>query len=218
MAPKRLSREAVVRAALELLNQVGIDGLTVRALAHRLGVRAPTLYWHVSNKQDLLDEMATHVWREVADELDAIDENLAWRQSLRAFAEITRRKFLAYRDGAKVFSGTYVTDSALLERQEAGLARMLAQGFSLANAIRAYSLLYSFTVGFCIEEQSVQQVAATGDSRYSIESRNARLDERTHPLVVASGPEIFGDADARFADLVGVIIDAVGAFRSDTLR
>ncbi len=208
MAPKGLSRDTIVQTALELLDEVGIDGLTVRALADRLGVRAPTLYWHVKNKQELLDEMGTEVWRQIAIELDAIG-NLSWRERMRAFAEIVRRKFLAYRDGAKVFSGTYLTDSTLLERQEAALARMIAEGFSLADAIRAYSLLYSFTVGFCIEEQGVRQAFAAGDTRYAIEHRNARVDGETHPLVVASSQEIFGDPDARFNDLVGLIVDAV---------
>lgn len=200
-----------MQAALELLDEVGIDGLNMRALASRLGVRAPTIYWHVKNKQDLLDEMATKVWRQIASELDALDENLSWRESMHAFAEITRRKFLDYRDGAKVFSGTYLTDSAVLERQEAALARMIADGFSLAGAVRAYSLLYAFTVGFCIEEQAVRQSIAAGDARYSIESRNARLSGRTHPLVVASSQEIFGDPDARFTDLVSLIVDTAGA-------
>lgn len=214
MATKGLSRETIVQAALELLDEVGIDGLTVRALAGRLGVRAPTLYWHVKNKQELLDEMGTEVWRRIARELAALDEHLSWRDRMRAFAEITRRTFLAYRDGAKVFSGTYLTDSAVLERQEAELARMIAEGFSLAGAIRAYSLLYSFTVGFCIEEQAVAQSAAAGDTRYSIESRNARLDGGTHPLVVASSEEIFGDPDARFNDLVSLIVDTAGQHAS----
>lgn len=203
-----------MQTALKALDDVGIDGLTLRVLAGRLGVRAPTLYWHFKNKQDLLDEMATEVWRQVASELDALDQNLSWRESMRAFAEITRRKFLGYRDGAKVFSGTYLTDSAVLERQEAALARMIAEGFTLSGAVRAYSLLYAFTVGFCIEEQAVRQTAGAGDRRYSIENRSARVDGNTHPLVVASSREIFGDPDARFIDLVSLIVDAAGASRT----
>lgn len=213
MGTRRLSREIIVQAALDLLNEAGIDSLTVRALAGRLGVQAPTLYWHVKNKQELLDEMGTEVWRKIAGELDALDADCSWRESMHAFADITRRTFLEYRDGAKVFSGTYLTDSALLERQQAALARMTAEGFSLADAIRAYSLLYAFTVGFCIEEQAVRQTVAAGDTRYAIESRNARVDNDAHPLVVASSQEIFGNPDARFNDLVGLIIDTAGALR-----
>ena len=51
----RLNRESVIDAALELLNETGIDGLTTRKLAQKLGIEQPTLYWHVKNKRALLD-------------------------------------------------------------------------------------------------------------------------------------------------------------------
>ncbi|MFP3693803.1 TetR family transcriptional regulator, partial [Burkholderia sp. SIMBA_048] len=54
----KLDREAVVGTALELLNEVGVDGLTTRKLADRLGVQQPALYWHFRNKRALLDALA----------------------------------------------------------------------------------------------------------------------------------------------------------------
>ncbi|EPL8096522.1 TPA: tetracycline resistance transcriptional repressor TetR(D), partial [Klebsiella pneumoniae] len=54
----RLNRESVIDAALELLNETGIDGLTTRKLAQKLGIEQPTLYWHVKNKRALLDALA----------------------------------------------------------------------------------------------------------------------------------------------------------------
>src|SRR5213076_150084 len=78
------------------------------------------------------------------------------------------------------------------------------QGFTLAGVIRAYSLLYSFTVGFCIEEQAVAQAAATGDDRYSFARRAERLNSRTHPLVRQAGPEI--TRGGRLGD--GLFLDA----------
>ena len=53
-----LDREHVVRVALRLLDEAGLDGLTLRRLAAELDVKAPALYWHFANKQDLLDHMA----------------------------------------------------------------------------------------------------------------------------------------------------------------
>jgi AcrR family transcriptional regulator len=209
-----LSKAAVVQAGLDVLNDAGIDGVTVRAVASRLGVQAPALYWHVRDKQDLLDEMATEIWRRVTAELAALPDGQPWGQAMAEFAAITRRALLSHRDGAKVFSGTYLTDASVLQAQEAGLAQMIQQGFTLAGIIRAYSLLYSFTVGFCIEEQAVAQAAASGDDRYSLARRAERLDGHAHPLAAQAGPEIFGDADARFADLVGVIIDAASRMRA----
>jgi len=212
--PRGLTKAGIVQAGLDVLDADGIDGVTVRAVASRLGVKAPALYWHVRDKQDLLDEMATEIWRRVSAELAALPSDLPWDQAMAAFAAITRRALLSHRDGAKVFSGTYLTDASLLEAQEEGLAYMTTQGFTVADVVRAYSLLYSFIVGFCIEEQAVAQAVASGDERYSLARRAERLDGRTHPLVVQSGPEIFGNPDARFADLVAVIIDAARRMRT----
>jgi AcrR family transcriptional regulator len=210
----RLNKEAVVQAGLDVLDEAGIDGVTVRAVASRLGVQAPALYWHVRDKQDLLDEMATEIWRRVSAELAALPDGQPWDQAMAAFAAITRRALLSHRDGAKVFSGTYLTDASVLEAQEQRLAQTVQQGFTVADVIRAYSLLYSFIIGFCIEEQAVAQAAAAGDDRYSLARRAERLNSRTHPLVLEAGPEIFGDPGTRFTDLVAVIIDATSRMRA----
>ncbi|WP_253822636.1 TetR family transcriptional regulator, partial [Salmonella enterica] len=54
----KLQPNTVIRAALDLLNEVGVDGLTTRKLAERLGVQQPALYWHFRNKRALLDALA----------------------------------------------------------------------------------------------------------------------------------------------------------------
>jgi hypothetical protein len=67
--------------------------------------------------------------------------------------------------------------------------------------------------GFCIEEQASAQAAAIGDDRFSEASRARLRDERTHPVIAQGGPQIFGDPDARFTDLVTLIIDAAARLR-----
>jgi len=54
----KLQRETVVAAALKLLDEVGMDGLSTRRLAQELGVQQPSLYWHFKNKRELLDALA----------------------------------------------------------------------------------------------------------------------------------------------------------------
>ncbi len=196
-----LSKAAIVQAALDVLNEAGMDGVTVRAVARRLGVQAPALYWHVKNKQELLDEMGTEIWRRVSQELVALGPGFAWREGLIAYATIVRRALLSHRDGAKAFSGTYLTDVSVLQRQELVFAQMSDAGFTLEDTVRAYTLLYSFTVGFCIEEQAV---AASTDDRYA-----ARQAER---------PYIFGDPDARFTDLVDVIVGSIERMQTRRTR
>jgi TetR/AcrR family transcriptional regulator, tetracycline repressor protein len=189
-----------------------MDGVTVRAVARQLGVQAPALYWHVKDKQELVDEMATEIWRGLSSQLLALGAELSWRDRLVALARLTRRTLLSYRDGAKVFSGTYLTDAGVLEQQESMFERMVASGFSVGDTVRAFSLLYCFTIGFCIEEQAVSTAAAVGDNRYSLERRAQRVDAEKNPRVVESGPHIFGDADARFNDLIEVLVNAIGRF------
>jgi len=213
MAAAGLTKAGIVQAALDVPDEGGIDGLTVRALAKHLHVQAPALYWHVHSKQDLLDEMATEIWRQLIAALVALPETLSWQELMTAFAGVLRRTLLAHRDGAKVFSGTYLTDAGVLESQEGLMARMLGEGFTLPDVIRAYSLLYNFTVGFCIEEQAVAQAQVAGDDRYSLVRRAERLDSQVYPLVLQAGPELFADPNARFSDLITVIIETIERMR-----
>src|SRR3954465_14337317 len=92
----------IARTGLELLGEVGLEGLTMRVVADRLGVRAPTLYWHVKNKQHLLDAMAGVMFTESIDGLEAPRRDEPWRPWLAARARNLRRVLLRHRDGARV--------------------------------------------------------------------------------------------------------------------
>jgi AcrR family transcriptional regulator len=212
---KGLTKAAIVSEALALLDEVGMDGLTVRVLAARLDVKAPALYWHVRDKSELLDEMATEVWRAIGVQLLVGAEARSWDADLRHFADVLRGALLKHRDGAKVFSGTYMTDASVLAAQEDGLARWIAQGFPLSAVVRAFTLLSGFVVGFCIEEQAVAQADAR--QQYDPEVRAERVGA-AHPLVVEAGGEIFGDRDEQFTSLVDLVVDAVGRLRASARR
>ena len=127
---KGLTRADIVQAALDLLDEKGIDAVTVRAVATRLGVKAPALYWHVENKQTLLDEMGTEIQRRVINRLR--DQPMqAWPDSVAAYARVLRREYLAHRDGARTFSGTRLTDPEVLRAQEPWLEQLVASGVDL---------------------------------------------------------------------------------------
>ena len=115
---KGITRERIVTAALELLDDQGMDALTVRALASRLDVRAPALYWHVRNKQELLDEMVTEVMRRVISALAAVAPGDGRHDDLAAYARVLRSEYLLHRDGARIFSGTRITDPDVVRMKE----------------------------------------------------------------------------------------------------
>ncbi|NMN99771.1 TetR family transcriptional regulator [Gordonia sp. TBRC 11910] len=205
--PGKLTRQIIVDAAFEVLDDVGIDGLTVRALATRLGVKAPALYWHVKSKQDLLDEMGTEVARRIARRsVDADD----FADALRVYAETMRTEYLRHRDGARTFSGTALTDPEMLRGQEDGLRRWRDRGISVERVVDAFEIVTAFVVGFVIEEQE-----RTDESRYSLQRRDAAVGPE-YPLVVDAGHHIFRPAQERFDAQLGVVVDAVAqGTRSD---
>lgn len=112
----RLDRETIVETALRLLNEEGLEGLTLRRLAKGLDVQAPALYWHFGNKQALLDEMATRMLRDMLLPMAGQAEagGTAWQDWITDACRRARRTLLGYRDGAKVFSGTHLTDESHL--------------------------------------------------------------------------------------------------------
>jgi hypothetical protein len=111
--------------------------------------------------------------------------------------------------------GAEISEKGVLEGQEVRIARMVQQGFTLAQVVRGSALLCNFTIGFCIKEQAVAQAVASGDDRYSLSRREQRLDRSTHPLAVGAGPEIFGHTERRFADMVALIVDATDRIRGN---
>src|ERR1700745_1360038 len=100
-----LDRAQVVTAAIELLDEVGLDGLTLRRLAQELGVQAPALYWHFKNKQELLDQMMVTIsTTEAPVELPA--PGPAWGEWLAQRAPEIRRSRNSHRDGAMLAAST----------------------------------------------------------------------------------------------------------------
>ena len=207
--PAGLTKAAIVSAALDLLDDVGMDRLTVRALAARLGVQAPALYWHVASKQALLDEMATRIWRQIVEEAEGLPAGLAWRDLMTTYAAAVRSGLLAHRDGAKAFSGTTLTDPDVVRRQESSYQALVEQGFTLRDAARALVLLHDFTIGFCIEEQTVSQQVAAGNEFYAPGRRAELVGADLAPLAVEAGDVIFGDPDIRFAELLNILLDGI---------
>jgi TetR/AcrR family tetracycline transcriptional repressor len=145
-----LDRDTVVRAALDLLNEVGIDALTTRRLAERLGVKQPALYWHFKNKRELLDEMAARMleWRSPA---PMTREN--WQEALKEDGRTFRRALLRYRDGARVHAGTR-PDAGLFASLDRRVSVLCEAGFTPADAVRAFMVVGRYVVGWVMEEQA----------------------------------------------------------------
>nr|UGK56897.1 Tn1721 family tetracycline repressor protein class A [Escherichia coli] len=111
----------------DLLNEVGVDGLTTRKLAERLGVQQPALYWHFRNKRALLDALAEAMLAENhTHSVPRADDD--WRSFLIGNARSFRQALLAYRDGARIHAGTR-PGAPQMETADAQLRFLCEAGF-----------------------------------------------------------------------------------------
>ncbi len=99
-----LDRKRIVTEAVALLDEQGLDGVTLRNLARRLGVQAPTLYWHIPNKAALITAIAEEILGQEFDHSESPDPSVRWQDWLSGLAQRLRRALLAHPDGARVLS------------------------------------------------------------------------------------------------------------------
>lgn len=148
----KLDREKVIRTALALLNEVGVDALTTRKLAERLQVQQPALYWHFQNKEALLSALAeTMLADSHTHAMPKEGEN--WQEFLVNNARSFRLALLAYRDGARIHAGT-LPSTPQYETVEAQVRLLCSAGFSGTDAIRVLMTVSHYTVGAVLEEQN----------------------------------------------------------------
>ncbi|WP_326822684.1 TetR/AcrR family transcriptional regulator C-terminal domain-containing protein [Streptosporangium sp. NBC_01756] len=147
----KLDRGRIIATALQLLDEVGLDQLTLRRLASELGVQAPALYWHFANKQELLDEMADALTREIP--LRPLAEGEPWQDWLADRMRNQRRMLNAHRDAARLFVGARPGPSTLPMFQTA-LESLRRAGFPPREALRGLFTLGHYVTGFVLEEQA----------------------------------------------------------------
>jgi TetR/AcrR family tetracycline transcriptional repressor len=143
-----LDRERVVRVALALLDEVGLDELSMRRLAERLGVTAPALYWYVHDKNELLGLLADAI----SAEMPLPDPDRSWRAELEALARGALRVARAHRDAARILVATLPTGPHRLQAIDALLGLLLRAGFAPADAADVASVLNVYGVGFMLDE------------------------------------------------------------------
>src|SRR5579872_4152407 len=137
---RTLDQAQVVQAALALLDEVGLDELTMRRLAERLGVKAASLYRHVRNKEELLALLGD----EISAEIPLPRGSGPWQDQLTEMAWNVRRGLLAHRDAARVLASTPPAGPERMRHIEAVLRILKTAGLSDRQAARAAYHLNNF--------------------------------------------------------------------------
>lgn len=139
-----LSRERVLRAAVVLADEDGIEALTMRELGLRLGVEAMSLYNHATNKDDILDGMVDLVVSEIELPADAV----GWKEAMRRRAISAQAVFSRHPWASGLIDSRESSGPARLRYLDWVVGTLRRAGFTLEMAARAFSLLDSYIYGF----------------------------------------------------------------------
>ncbi len=146
-----LDRAHLVATAFVLLEDEGLDRLSMRRLAARLGVQAPALYWHVRDKGELLGLMASAIY--AAAYAGVGDVQGDWRAWLRAFWAALRGSLAAHRDGVHLCARAHPVAQGSAEEQARRIAApVVALGLTQEQALAYQAAVISFTLGWATFE------------------------------------------------------------------
>ena len=215
----QLTPQRIVTEALAVIAQDGVQALTMRSLAARLGVVPGALYHHVGNKQQLQDLLLDGVLAEIDFHTDP---SLAWTQHLKVLAHRLRQVLEAHPGVAVILKTRDPLGPHSLALAEALLAPLQAAGFADRQAGLAFSLLVDYTVGFAVSatptssnEQRVRDPAI----RTQLYEFFRTLPPDRFPALVTLGQYIWVDnRDERFAAGLEVLVDGLEHARRSPYR
>jgi TetR/AcrR family tetracycline transcriptional repressor len=207
-----VTRESIVAAALELLAEGGLDGVSFRRIAGKLGVSAPTLYWHVDNKRQLMDLMAEALIQRTGSGSGGPRSGQPWWDWLRTDARQMFAALISTRDAPRVVAGNRPSPESFagIERTlgvlvEAGLTPGQAQ--QTLFAIGAYVIGSATEWQAEAERQGSQPLPDRDDDARDLLAAGPLAD---HPMLLAAIGELLDTPDtSAFEYGLDLLVDAL---------
>jgi AcrR family transcriptional regulator len=218
-SPRRSSRarrdpitvEAITEAAIKILDSEGLEGLSMRRVADALHTGPASLYWHVGNKDGLLDL----VFDQIISEMDVPGpQGDRWKEQLKQIALSQRATILRHRDLVAISMGRIPMGPHALRYTERVMAVLRAGGVPDDLAVSGYLLLFALVNGFTMDEMAepVSSVEENPDapSASAVSGYLASLPVDQFPNIVASAPYFAQwDNDVQFEMLVDLYVDGL---------
>lgn len=205
-----LSAELVLATALRIVDREGLDGLSMRRVAQELDTGPASLYAHVANKEDLLEQLIDRVIGEVA--LPEIDPQ-RWVEQLKQLQHDSRRVFQRHRDLLRAAQGNIPLGPNSLRMTEVTLGLLRSGGVPDRYAAWALDQLALFVVADVVEGSA--HASRGGDPAvYFTQLRDyfaALPSDRFPNLVRMADVLVEGDGDARFSFGLDLLIDGLAA-------
>lgn len=147
----KLSRDLVLRAAVEVADEGGLGSLTIRSLAARLGTRPMSVYYHVAGKEQILDGIVDLVFAEI--ELPGPDDD--WRAGMRRRAQSAREVMRRHPWALALLHSRTSPGPHTLRHHDAVIGALRGAGFSVVLTAHAFALIDSYVYGFALTETSL---------------------------------------------------------------
>ena len=209
-----LSRERVLRAALELADTGGFEALTMRKLAKELGVEAMSLYNHVRNKDDLLAGLVDIVFGEIE---VAEPGTRPWREAMRERALSMRDALNRHPWAIGLMEGRMNPGPENIRYHDAVMGCLREGGFAFRSAVHAMSAMDAYIYGFALQERGLP-FETPEESAQVIETQRAavpEMDRYPYMLEVATELQKAGyDYATEFAFGLDLILDGLEGLRS----
>lgn len=148
----RLTREKVLRAALEFVDANGLAALSMQKLGAELGVQGMSLYSHVENKDALLDGIVEAMTAETE---PPPADGTGWRDALRHLAAGIRALILRHPAAAPLLVSRQVMTTRQLQQVDGYRGLLMRQGFTEDRAVEVLRTLYGYALGFALVEANL---------------------------------------------------------------
>jgi TetR/AcrR family tetracycline transcriptional repressor len=208
-----LKREEVARAALQVLDEVGLDRLTVRRLAAHLDIQNPSLYTHFTSKQELLNCMAELMIADALAELRPARQDQDWADWLAEFARLFLRMMFRYRDGARIMAEANLSLTKLFEGAELALGILQNAGFSATDAADGMITALHYVLGHAFQAEADPVLREYGKDDRSPKSLQIAIDGERLPRLAAllHTTDVLSptSANARFEAGLSLILDGL---------
>lgn len=194
-AGPQLSHERIVATAVELLDRDGVQKLSMRRLAERLGAHATSLYWHVATKDDLLDLALDAVFAE----LDLPGEHsAAWQDDIEAFMTGLRSVLLRHPWAPTLAGSRPLMGPNALRASEFTYTALTTGGFEGVHLSSAAATLTHYVIGSASSEAVWRERSDEAATRSAVDAHlRARIDE--YPTLAGHFPLLDEDDwDAHF--------------------
>ncbi|MDF4250511.1 TetR/AcrR family transcriptional regulator [Streptomyces sp. WMMB303] len=180
-APKKFSRDQLASAALELADDKGLDALSMRALATRLGTGPMTLYNYVDGREGLESLVIEAVVRHAAYPAEPAAD---WREEVRILAESYWATVRRHPQVVPLIVARRTTDESTLAFGERMLEALARGGRSGRDLLVAFRLVVGFVIGFAQSESGAASLRLAGGSADEVIERGRTLPEERYPRVV----------------------------------